>query len=166
VIDMRIKHLFFDRQTVVNAVDKAKRQALSRAGAFIRTAAKSSIRSRKGAAPPGQPPHSHTGLLKRFIFFGYDPSTESVVVGPAKLNRPTGAPHILEFGGGVVAKKPLLVPVGNTGRDRKGRFTARRLRRIPAGTRLKYEPRPFMGPALEKERPNLPKTWANSVRGG
>jgi len=146
VIDMRIKLLFFDRQTVVRAVDKANRLALSKAGAFIRTAAKSSIRSRKDAAPPGQPPHSHTGLLKRFIFFGYDPTTESVVVGPARINRTTDAPHTLEFGGTTKVE-----------RRRKGKVRARKVR---------IAPRPFMGPALEKERPNLPKPWANSVRGG
>jgi hypothetical protein len=146
VIDMRIKHLFFDRLTVVRAVDKAKRAALSKAGAFIRTTAKHSIRTRKGSAPPGQPPHSHTGLLKRFIFFGYDPSTESVVVGPARINRTTDAPHTLEFGGTTAVE-----------RRRKGKVRARKVR---------IAPRPFMGPALEKERPNLPKTWANSVRGG
>ncbi len=143
---MRIKHLFFDRQTVVRAVDKAKRLALSKAGAFIRITARHSIRTRKGSAPPGTPPHSHTGLLKRFIFFGYDPTTESVVVGPARINRTTDAPHTLEFGGTTAVE-----------RRRKGKVRARKVR---------IAPRPFMGPALEKERPNLPKTWANSVRGG
>jgi len=146
VIDMRIKHLFFDRQTVVRALDKAKRAALSKAGAFIRTTARHSIRTRKGSAPPGQPPHSHTGVLKRFIFFGYDPTTESVVVGPARINRTSDAPHTLEFGGTTAVE-----------RGRKGKIRKRRVR---------IAPRPFMGPALEKERPNLPKTWANSVRGG
>ncbi|NUQ49920.1 MAG: hypothetical protein HUU27_08385 [Phycisphaerae bacterium] len=146
MIDMRIKLLFFDRQTVVRAVDKAKRVALSKAGAFIRTRAKHSIRTRKGSAPPGKPPHSHTGLLKRFIFFGYDPGTESVVVGPARINRTTDAPHTLEFGGTTAIES-----------GRKGKFRKRKVR---------IAPRPFMGPALEKERPNLPKTWANSVRGG
>jgi hypothetical protein len=143
VIDMRIKHLFFDRQTVVHAVDKAKRQALSRAGAFIRTTAKHSIRTRKGSAPPGKPPHSHTGLLKRFIFFGYDPSTESVVVGPVGFRRST-APNVLEFGG-----KATLV------RRRRGKLVRER---------AAYDSRPFMGPALEKERPKLPSRWANSLR--
>ena len=29
-----------------------------------------------------------------------------------------------------------------------------------------YDRRPFMGPALQKERPKLPSRWANSLRGG
>lgn len=146
MITMQIKTLFFDKPTVLRAVDKAQRAGLSKAGAFIRTAAKRSIRTKQGSAPPGRPPHSHTGLLKRFIFFGYDPTTESVVVGPARVNRTTDAPHTLEFGGTTTIK-----------RRRKGKVCARGVR---------VAPRPFMGPALEKERLNLPKTWANSVRGG
>lgn len=146
MIDMRIKQLFFDRQVVVRAVDKAKRAVLSKAGAFIRTTARHSIRTKKGSAPPGKPPHSHTGLLRRFIFFGYDPGSDSVVVGPAKLNRSTEAPRVLEHGGTTTVE-----------RRRKGRVRKRKVR---------IKPRPFMGPALEKERPKLPKLWANSIRKG
>jgi phage gpG-like protein len=137
--------LFFDRPKVTRAVDKAKRQALSRAGAFIRTTARSSIRKRKTSAPPGRPPHSHTGLLKRFIFFGYDPATDSVVVGPVGFKR-SNAPNVLEFGGTTVV-------------ERRTKGTKRR-RRVRIGAR------PFMGPALEKERPKFPVLWRNSVRGG
>lgn len=164
MIDMRIKKLFFDRPKVQRAVDKAKRRALSRAGAFIRTTAKHSIRKRKGSAPPGSPPHSHVGLLRRLIFFGYDERTDSVVVGPVGFKR-SDAPHVLEFGGKVALKTPRMMRVGQPGRDRRGRFTRGKLRRVDAGTKLAYAPRPFMGPALEKERPKLPKVWANSVRG-
>lgn len=146
MIDMRIKDLFFDRQTVVRAVDKARREVLSRAGAFIRTRARTSIRTRKGSAPPGRPPHAHTGLLKRFIFFGYDPASDSVVIGPARINRSSGAPRTLEFGGTAIVL-----------RRRRGRLVREKVR---------IKPRPFMGPALEKERAKLPKVWGDSVRGG
>jgi len=145
MIDLRIKSLFFDREKVVRAVDKAKRAVLSRAGAFIRTAARTSIRKRKGSAPPGSPPHSHVGLLRNFIFFGYDRQSDSVVVGPAKLNRATEAPRVLEHGGTTTVT----------------RFSRGRIRK----RRVRVNARPFMGPALEKERQKLPKLWANSVRG-
>jgi len=146
MIEMRIKSLFFDRQKVVRAVDKAKRAVLSKAGAFIRTAARTSIRKRKGSAPPGSPPHSHVGLLRRFILFGYDRTSDSVVVGPVKLNKPTEAPRVLEHGGTTTVTK------FSRGRRRK--------------RRVRIKARPFMGRALEKERPKLPKLWAGSVRGG
>src|SRR5262245_52774098 len=98
-LGFEVKRLFFDRKAVMNALDRGARRALSRAGAFIRTAARSSIRSRRTSSKPGAPPHSHTGLLKRFLFFSYDSAQRSVVVGPAKLNRGSGAPKVLEHGG-------------------------------------------------------------------
>jgi len=67
--------------------DRANRRQLSKAGAFIRTAGKHSIRKRKTASAPGSPPSSHTGLLRRFVFFGYERSRQPVVVGPMRRNR-------------------------------------------------------------------------------
>ena len=145
MITMRIKGLFFDKKAVLSAVDKAKRAVLSKAGAFIRTTAKHSIRTKKGSAPPGKPPHSHEGSLRRLIYFGYDRASDSVVVGPVGFKRST-APNVLEFGGKSEVK-----------RRRRGKVVK---------TQATIQERPYMGPALEKERPNLPKRWAGSVRGG
>jgi hypothetical protein len=133
---------FFDRKTVVKAVDRATRKVLSRFGAFVRTTARSSIRRRKTTSKPGQPPTSWTGLLKRFLFFSYEPARRSVVIGPVRLGRGDGeAPRLLEHGGTVA---------------RRGR---RRRRRV-----LRYRARPYMGPAFEKEKPKLPTMWRDSVR--
>ncbi|MBI5864318.1 MAG: hypothetical protein HZB38_07410 [Planctomycetes bacterium] len=145
MIDFRIKDLFFDKAAVVRAVDSAKRRVLSKAGAFIRTTAKHSIRTRKGPAPPGSPPHSHEGSLRRLIFFGYDRSSDSVVVGPVGFRKST-APNVLEFGG------TTLVTTRRRGHVMK--------------QKVRVETRPYMGPAFEKERPKLPRMWAGSVRGG
>lgn len=145
MVDMRIKSLFFDRPKVQRAVDKARRQVLSRAGAFIRQTAKHSMRRRKGSTPPGKPPHVHEGSLRRLIFFGYDESTDTVVVGPVGSRR-SNAPHVLEFGGATTVEQ-----------RRRGKRERRKVR---------VAKRPYMGPALEKERSKLPKLWANSVRGG
>ena len=145
MITMRIKTLFFDRAKVQRAVGKARRAVLSRAGAFIRQTAKTSIRKRKKSSPPGKPPSSHMGLLRKFIFFGYDERSDSVVIGPVGF-RKSNAPEVLEQGG-----------VATVTRFRRGKVERRRVR-IAA--------RPFMGPALKKETPKLPKLWRNSVRGG
>lgn len=77
--------LFFDGKKVMNAVDKAARNALSRFGAFVRQRARSLIRSRKRASLPGEPPSSHTGYLKNNIFFSYEPASQSVVIGPVPI---------------------------------------------------------------------------------
>ena len=140
MIDMRIKSMFFDRAKVIRATDKASRAALSKAGAFIRQSARTSIRPRKGTSPPGSPPYSHTGDLRRRILFGYDASSKSVVVGPLRFKKGE-APPLLEFGG--------------------------RVKRITRGGKkvtAVYKPRPFMGPALEREAPKLPRMWQNSVK--
>ncbi len=165
MVDIRIKQLFFDRPKVQRAVDAARRRVLSKAGAFIRQAAKTSIRKRKGPAPPGSPPHSHVGLLRRFILFGYDRQTDSVVVGPVGFAR-SNVPHLLEFGGRVRTRTSRLIPVGEIRRDKRGPFKARKRVRVPAGTTLVYEPRPFMGPALTRELPKFHELWHNSIRAG
>ena len=134
------KGMFFDRKAVTSKVDRAERRVLSRFGAFVRRGARSSIRKRKRASEPGMPPSSHTGLLKRNIFFLYEPQQSGVVIGPTLLGKGTDAPRLLEHGGSATHRK--------------------RKRRV----RVTYQPRPFMGPAFEQEKPKLPKMWRDSVR--
>lgn len=118
---------FFDRRAVLNQIDPKTRRALSRFGAFVRTRARSGIRKRRKISEPGRPPSSHTGLLKQFIYFSYDPAARSVVIGPAKLNRPGEAPRLLEEGG------------------------ATNLRLRGRTFRAVYAPRPYMQPAFQTE---------------
>ncbi len=142
MIGLRVKQSFFDAKKVRRATDSATRRVLSRFGAFVRRTARSSIRRRKRISRPGEPPSSRTGLLKRFIFFGYDTRARSVVIGPARLTRKGRgeAPSLLEYGGRTTLKR--------RGRRRRARYAAR----------------PFMGPAFEKEKPQLPAMWRGSVR--
>lgn len=59
------------------------------------------------------------------------------MIGPVRLNRKQGeAPGLLEHGGPVV----------------------RRNRRVV------YAPRPYMGPAFEKEQSKLPALWRDSIK--
>ena len=141
----RAKGLFFDRQRVLSLVNRAERRVLSKFGAFVRQGARSSIRRRKRSSRPGQPPSSHTGLLKRNIFFVYEPVRSSVVIGPIRLNQAVGdAPAALEHGG-----RSQVVTGG-----RKGKRTIRS---------VTIQPRPFMGPAFEREHPKLPQMWKDVV---
>ena len=142
MIGLDIKKCFFDRQAVISRVEPATRRVFSKFGAFVRRTAKGSIRNRQRPAPPGSPPSSHTGLLKKFIFFGYDADARSVVIGPARLDRRGrgDAPSLLEHGGSTTLKR------------RGKRF------------QVAYRARPYMGPAFEKEQPKLPAMWRDSVR--
>ena len=136
----RAKGLFFDSRAVLSRTDRATRRVLSRFGAFVRQRARSSIRKRRRISRPGEPPSSHVGLVRRFLFFVFEPSRSSVVIGPAQLNRgDEDALDMLEHGGRTVRR------VG--GRRR----------------RVTYRARPFMGPAFEAEQPQLPALWRDSI---
>ncbi|MEX2670931.1 MAG: hypothetical protein WD294_02350 [Phycisphaeraceae bacterium] len=137
--------MFFSAKPVRKAADRATRAVLSKAGAFVRRTARSSIRRRKRTARPGEPPSSHKGHLRRLIFFGYERQRRIVVVGPAPLGRrspygPTTVPEVLEEGGTVAARED-----------------GERVRR-------RYRGHPFMGPAMEKELPKFPTLWKDSIR--
>jgi len=122
--------VFFDSEIVKRAMDSARRRALSKFGAYVRTRAKSSIRKRKRVSSPGDPPSSHTGRLKKSIFFSYDQKNGSVVVGPLRYGK--NAASVLEHGG-----------------TSNGKL---------------YRARPYMKPAFDKELPNAPKLFKDSIK--
>jgi len=130
--------MFFDRVTIKKEVDTQTRKSLSKFGSFVRQTSRRSIRRGKGSSKPGKPPFSHTGLLKKFIYFGYDPHRASVVIGPVVVSGKSGkALQALESGGMV---------------------------RLPDGRNVEIKPRPFMGPAFEKEQEKLNSLWASSLK--
>ncbi len=140
---------FFSTPEVLRDCNKKTRRVFSRFGAFVRRTAKQSIRKRKASAPPGQPPSSHKGLLKKFIFFVYDAAKRSVIIGPQKLQGLVGdAPHALEEG-----DKSTVTVSRRVGRSRA---------RIQKSVSI--EARPYMGPAAAKESQKLPSMWADSVK--
>lgn len=183
---------FFDRQKVARAVDRAERKNLSKGGAFVRRTGRTLLRKKarlgrasdlegkrreyyeqrvaeakeRGEPPPprplkhsrpGEPPKQITGLLRRFLFFSFDRSTRSVPVGPAKLSgKDADTPRLLEEGGN--ARRRLSVPVRRRSGPRKGKLVLQR-----KSVNAKYEARPFMGPALDKNQSKLAQLWANSV---
>jgi hypothetical protein len=133
------KATFFDSEKIAKTMNAAERKALSKMGAFVRTRARSSIRKRKKISEPGTPPSSHEGSLKRLLFFAYDASTHSVVIGPVKFKRGE-APKLLEFGG-VITRRTQSGPQTDN-----------------------YLARPFMKPAGEAEAKNFPDLLRNMVR--
>ena len=167
---VRFSQFFTDRSgRVIQAIDRAKRRTFSKAGSFVMTTARRSIRPRKSSSPPGSPPSSHDGSLRRGIFFGYDRMRDSVIVGPSldfskRLPGGKTQPEVLEFGGSVPGRGRLIAIDDGTGRDSSGRFTSGK-KWMRAKGRLRYKARPFMRPALEKEAPGFPELWADAVRG-
>lgn len=157
----RAKNLFFDRAFVIERIDAASRKAMSRGGAIVMRSARKSIKDavvlargrvkdgerrkvvERRTSKPGDPPFSQVGLLRDNILFAFDPASRSVVVGPARLGKSTGAPETLEFGGTTVVE-----------RRRDGR-------REKATVRIAA--RPYMAPALAREASKLPEQLRNTV---
>ncbi|MCC6360625.1 MAG: hypothetical protein IT450_17945 [Phycisphaerales bacterium] len=88
----------------------------------------------KGSDPGSPPRYRWSRLLKDRLFFAYDSSTRTVVIGPERLGRNGGkVPRLLEEGG-----------VGDNGKH------------IAA--------RPYMKPALDQVRPKMAAEWAKAFR--
>lgn len=139
------KSIPFQAGKIMSATDKATRRVFNRFGAFVRRTARTSIRKRKRISQPGRPPSSHTGILKKLIFFAFDRLRESVIIGAARSARSRGkTTDALEHGGTSTA----MFTVGGVTRRR----------------RVKVKARPFMQPAFDKERPGLPAMWKDSIR--
>ena len=129
-------------------------QALSRFGAYVMTAARTSIRKRKKISEPGKAPNSHVGYLRRGIEF--DKTDNSVYIGPVPLNGRAlkGTLPLLEYGG--QRYQPVYLPPKS--RRRRGD----RMRRQMANAR--YRARPFMQPAFEKTiQKHSTTNWLKSV---
>lgn len=170
-VDYKITDFFFDRLAVQDKLAAKELRAMSRIGAFIMRGARQSIERRKAVSAAGSPPSAHStdkvASLKN-ILFGYEPSAHSVIVGPVKLNMQTQdwinfgsitVPQLMEFGGVAVIKEERWK--GST------KWFRRDLRRKGSENkeyrqrRAIYRPRPFMAPALERERRNykLIEAW-------
>lgn len=89
------------------------------------------------ASDPGEPPRMILGLIKKFMYYAFDKENRSVVVGPAVIDQPTGAPETLEEGGYVQFK----------------------------GRQVRISPRPYMKPIFDEFYPKLPMYLAMGGRG-
>lgn len=186
-VTKRAPQWFFDRKIVIDAIGRANAMGLSKAGAFVRQRARTSIRRRKSISEPGQPPHAHakgnTFASIKAIFFAFEPRRASVVIGPVGLgNRKTifgsysagAVPNLLEFGGTALRRRPVRKFSGRKAtplqrKAFKALLATGQIQRKPVVMQsytANYRPRPFMGPALKAESPNFPSFWKSSLRAG
>lgn len=138
---------FFAPKPLIAAVGNAKALVLQGMASYVMRDARQSIRKSKKPAAPGQPPHSHTNLLKRLIKFAFDFGSRSMLVGPEKAQAAGwDEPEALEQGGDSLLRKP----------------------RYEDGKKIQsihVAPHPFMGPALKKNTSKFPALWTNSIKG-
>lgn len=169
MINVELSKLFFDHKGIHRSVADQSVKVLVRFAAYVRMAARSSIRVSRRSADPGSPPKSHNGVLRNNIYFVYEPQTRSVVVGPYQMDRPhpggdgqpvggNAVPGVLEKGGRISIVETL----------RAGKW--QRVRRTGANKSLPtrvvqktVEPRPFMTPALERSLSKLPSCYRQNV---
>lgn len=85
-----------DTKRVVDAADKAAFRNFSHAAGSIRKDAIASIETSPKPSPPGTPPHTRRGLIRKAIRF--DADKEGALIGPvASLVGTSAVPE--EFGG-------------------------------------------------------------------
>jgi hypothetical protein len=130
---------FFDRESVLKAMDRKTRKCLSRIGGYLRKVAIRSLPFDDRISLAGHAPRSHLGLLRKMLFYSYDAQAKSVVVGPLLFRNKLQTPgaQLLEQGGDVEAK------------TKDGKTTI-----------LHYRPRPFMQPALQRSLPYIGEAFA------
>ena len=156
---------FFDRKAIVDAVGKANARVAMKQGGLVKTIMKRSMRRKKGPAPAGQPPHAHEGQLRDLTFFAFDPSTQTTVVGPIKLDAGNAA-EIQDKGGmvpvvGIYSRSGKFIPAyalsaaGRRGAMAKAKFVK---------VMREVQPRPFSVPALQSAKSKLAEQWQETVR--
>jgi hypothetical protein len=160
------KQAFFDRAAVTRNIDKTTARAFVKIGSLGRRIERNMIRYSPNPSKSGKPPHAHgsNSLLKEKIFFVYDATNKSVVIGPALINGaksiPPGktVPEVLEFGGTIVFPRSTWVTESAT--------SGRLRRRIVESVTRQMQPRPFAAPTMEILETKYQKLWAGDWQGG
>ena len=103
----------FDEATLTARIAKVSLAILNRMGAYVRKVAQSKVKTSPNPSPPGSPPHSRKGLLRRAILFGAEPDRKRVLIGPGfRFVGTSASAH--EFGGGYKGdrypKRPFMGP--------------------------------------------------------
>jgi hypothetical protein len=173
-LSFQTRDWFFDRPKVQAALGKARTKALKKAGAFVRRAARSSMRRRAKVSAPGTPPSAHAGKglqSLKTILFAYEPSRSTVVIGPVGFNQKNSGvsvPRLHEYGGTVQIQEFRYVVGENRGPWR--RVNARTKPKPQSGQKIElrtraatYPKRPFMQPALQKETPKFADIFKDAL---
>lgn len=164
MLQIKLKRISFYEKSVKNHFKYKNVTFLGRLGSYTRKVAQRSIRKRDRASEPGQPPSSHTGILKKLIVFSVDKPNEDVYIGPLKTHQvffnkhrqPVRGtiPAILEHGGQITILEQFIF--GDWERvdlRRRKRSTEKRLRTINIAAR------PYMRPAFTLAQRNIKQLY-------
>jgi hypothetical protein len=156
MVSMRMRMLQFDARPFMRAVERANRRNLTQAADEIRDVAQGSMQRRVGLAPPGHPPYMRSRWLKRSVRSGFDRGTRTSVAGPERAR-----------GAGATEERLLMRSLEFGDRYALGR-RAKKRRKVGVDEKVvvTIQPKPYMAPALDKERSRLPRMWADAIIGG
>ena len=113
--------------------------------------------------------------LREGILFSWDANTRSVVVGPTRIREKIGiAPKVLEHGGQgkIVTTVRQQKTAGPQTAGPKRQLTQKQIAAIRRKQTVKQRqvrtvniaPRPYMGPALERKRNEIPRLFKDTLR--
>ncbi|TVQ64489.1 MAG: hypothetical protein EA379_01340 [Phycisphaerales bacterium] len=157
-VTMRLRRMNFDRRGLQRRADRGKLRGVGIAGAIVRNSARRSIGESPGTTSPGSIPLVQKRFLVRLIRSAVDRRTGTAVAGPTTNPRVAGAARFmrtLEMGG----ELPETITFRNRrggGRRRRTVTVPRRVRRIAA--------RPYMQPAVRRERRNITRAFQGVIR--
>lgn len=140
---------FFAPERVMAATDRAARRVMNKWGGGVKIRMRRSIRRRKRASRPGEPPSAHApgGSGLKYIRYSYNARRRSVLVGVVRNDSPRlygqrqTVPELHELGG-------VVSVLGRDGRVRPGN----------------YPKRPIAKPVFDEQYPRLPEMYRNAVR--
>lgn len=167
---------FLDRARVKNAVAASVHDRLLQIGAITRTIAQRSMRRRKSASKPGQPPSARLdnlqgGGLRDWILFALEPGDRSLIVGPIGFNSGrTGVPALHEFGGSKKNERRKTYKIGMAGPIRAvsglSVLGGKADYHLVAGVNAKIKRKTTKGPTrYQKQFTDLPtKPWVTFVK--
>lgn len=152
----QVQDAFIDRAAVGRTMDRVTRGFFARFGGYTRSVIRRSLRKYSGkASAAGSAPKSRRGFIKRNTFFTIDPTTGSLVVGPAAIGGLRSETlRVLEEGGTVRRK------VGRRRRGKNGRFNGPDHRETQS---VDIDARPYVDPAWNKAKQMQDTFWSQAA---
>lgn len=163
-VGFRVKS-FWNSKGVQRQKDRRQKRMLMRFGAFVRTRARSLLNKSGGkknvVSMAGQPPRKHKGTLRRHVFFAFDPSVPSVVIGPIIVSGVAGSGKTLRSleEGGITSGREIIKTGG--GRGEGGRFL-KVTTRLGKKLTFRIKSHAYMQPAFTEEQSNISSIWRSS----
>tara|TARA_R100000808_G_scaffold8384_1_gene23787 strand:+ start:61 stop:585 length:525 start_codon:yes stop_codon:yes gene_type:complete len=162
---------FLDTKHVRRQIDRARVKALTKQGAFVRRAARSSIRAARMKKPGEMTPEERrsyewevSNAKRRGLKKPKRPKASSRPGEPPRSQVGT-LRRFLFFSYDRHSQSVVVGPARVPAKDQDAPQNLEFGGTVDVGgRRARIQPRPYMGPALAQEQPNFAALWRNSIR--